>query len=78
MLKPDELDELTFEQIKEVHGEGLEELTFDEIKELYGEEAAINVGIATDPDTFELDEEWFKEARPAREVDPGLFQDSSG
>lgn len=53
----------------------MKELTFEEIKKLYGEETAINAGIAADPDTFELDEEWFKEARPAREVDPGLFED---
>ncbi len=56
----------------------MKELTFEEIKKLYGEEAAINAGIAADPDTFELDEEWFKEARPAREVHPELFEDSSG
>ena len=53
----------------------MKDLTFEEIKKLYGEEAAINAGIAADPDTFELDEEWFKEARPAREVDPRLFED---
>ena len=39
-------------------------MTFDEIAAKYGEEAAINAGIAADPDTFELDEEWFKRARP--------------
>ena len=52
-------------------------MRFEEIKKLYGEEAAINAGIAADPDAFELDEEWFKEARPAREVHPELFEDSS-
>ena len=36
------------------------------------EEAAINAGIAADPDTFELDAEWFAKARPAVEVDPIL------
>jgi uncharacterized protein (DUF4415 family) len=32
------------------------------------EEAMINAGIAADPDTFELTEEDFARARPAREV----------
>ena len=36
------------------------------------ENAAINAGIATDPDTFELDAEWFRRARPVSEVDPDL------
>ena len=30
------------------------------------EDAAINAGITADPDTFELDAEWFARARPAR------------
>jgi uncharacterized protein (DUF4415 family) len=34
------------------------------------EEAAIQAGIAADPDTAELDDEWFAGARPAREVLP--------
>ncbi len=34
------------------------------------EEAQINAGIAADPDTYELSEEWFKTARPAKEVLP--------
>ncbi len=34
------------------------------------EDAAINAGIAADPDAFELDAEWFKRARPAAEVLP--------
>ena len=55
----------------------LAEMTFEEIKKLYGEQAAIDAGIAADPDTFELDDEWFERARPASEVDPGLFEDSS-
>ncbi len=45
-------------------------LTFDEIEAKYGEEAAINAGIAADPDAFEADAEWFAKARPAIEVDP--------
>ena len=39
------------------------------------EDAAINAGIASDPDTSELDEEWFKRARPAGEVDPALVEE---
>ncbi len=31
------------------------------------EDAAINKGIAEDPDTFELDDEWFARARPVWE-----------
>ena len=38
------------------------------------EDAGIRAGIASDPDTFELDEEWFKQARPAIEVDPELVE----
>ena len=34
------------------------------------EDARINAGIAADPDTTELDDEWFARARPAREVLP--------
>lgn len=34
------------------------------------EDAAINAGIAADPDNPELDDDWFKRARPAREVLP--------
>ena len=38
------------------------------------EEAAIDQGIADDPDTFELDEQWFKRARPATEAEPDLVE----
>ena len=34
------------------------------------EDAAINAGIAADPDSRELDAEWFSKARPASEVLP--------
>ena len=34
------------------------------------EEAAINAGIAADPDSRELDDKWFSEAMPASEVLP--------
>lgn len=47
-------------------------MTFDEIAERHGEESAINAGITADPDTFELDDEWFKRSRPAVEIDPEL------
>lgn len=34
------------------------------------EDAAIDAAIAADPDSRELDDEWFAQARPAREVMP--------
>ncbi len=37
------------------------------------EDAKINAGIAQDPDNPELDADWFKRARPAREVEPPEF-----
>ena len=49
-------------------------LTFAEIEAKYGEEAAINAGIAADPDAFEADAEWFAKARPAIEVHPELVK----
>lgn len=42
-------------------------LTFDEIAEEYGLEAAIQAGIAADPDTWELTEEDFAQMRPVSE-----------
>ena len=36
------------------------------------EDAAIDAGIAADPDTQELDDAWFERARPASVVDPVL------
>ena len=50
------------------------QMTFEEIKAEYGEEVAINVGIARDPDAPELDEEWFRRARPAAEVVPHIVE----
>ena len=38
------------------------------------ENAAVKAGIADDPDTFELDDEWFARAKPAAEVVPHLVQ----
>jgi uncharacterized protein (DUF4415 family) len=37
------------------------------------EAAQINAGIAADPDNPELEADWFKRARPAREVMPPEF-----
>ena len=39
------------------------------------EDAAVRAGIAADPDAFELDDEWFANARPATEVHPELAED---
>lgn len=52
----------------------ISKMTFAEVKALHGEEAAIQAGIAADPDTFELDEEWFRNARPARDVHPEIVE----
>ena len=46
------------------------DLSFSEIETKYCEEVAINAGIARDPDTFELDADFFANARPAAEVHP--------
>ena len=70
MLEP---TELTQTQIDEL---AVSDLTFSEIAEKYGEDTAINVGIARDPDTFELDDAWFARARPAIEVHPHLVAQS--
>ena len=56
------------------HEPDLTGMTFHEIAAKYGEEAAIDAGIAADPDAFELTPEWFREARPAAEVMPDLVE----
>lgn len=38
------------------------------------EDAAVIAGIAADPDTFEVDDEWFSRAKPAAEVAPHLVK----
>ena len=48
--------------------------TFDEIAAKFSEEAAIQAGIAADPDTWELTDDDFKKMRPAIEVDPELVE----
>ena len=50
------------------------ETTFRKIAAKYGEEAAINAGIAVDPDARELTDEEFAQMRPAIEVDPELVR----
>ena len=49
-------------------------LTFVEIAALYDEETAINVGIATDPDTWVPTDEEMAQARPFAEVFPELAE----
>ena len=63
--------ELTQEQIDKI---AATDMTFSEVEEKYGEENAILVGIARDPDTVELDADWFARARPAIEIDPELVE----
>ena len=48
--------------------------SFEEVADDFGEDAAINAGIASDPETFELDDEWFEKARPASEVIPKIVE----
>ena len=38
------------------------------------EDAEINAQIASDPDDFELDEEWFKNAKPTKELFPETYR----
>ena len=52
----------------------MSKLTPDTIMPTPEEDAAINAGIAADPDTEELDDAWFARARPASVVDPGLLE----
>ena len=52
----------------------MSKLTPDTIMPTPEEDAAINAGIAADPDTEELDDAWFARARPASVVDPGLVE----
>ena len=47
---------------------------FQEIAAEQGKAAAIRAGIAADPDTMELDEEWFAKARPVSEAHPQIVE----
>ena len=38
------------------------------------EDAEINAQIAADPDDFELDEEWFRNAKPTKELFPETYR----
>ena len=49
-------------------------MTFERIAAEQGEEAAIRAGIDADPDTMELDEEWFAKARPVSEAHPQVVE----
>ena len=57
---------------KNANDNDVTKMTFEDIAAKYGEEAAINAGIVADPEAFELDEGWFKRARPAREMAPHI------
>ena len=50
------------------------ELKPDHISPTPEESEAIRAAIAEDPDTFELNEEWFREAKPLKEVLPHLWE----
>ena len=50
------------------------ELRPDDIPLTREENAVVRAEIVADPDTFEADEEWFKRARPAAEVEPKFVE----
>ena len=52
----------------------LTSLSFAEVAAKHGEEAAINAGIAADPDTHEITTEESRRMRPASEALPGFVQ----
>ena len=57
-----------------MHNEDLKEKTFIEIARKHGEEAAINAGIAADPDAVELDSETIRKAPAVSAVAPHLIE----
>ena len=46
----------------------------DHISPTPEEDAAIRAAIGEDPDTFELDAQWFREAKPLKDVLPDLYE----
>ena len=50
------------------------ELRPDDVPLTRKEDAAVRAGIAADPDTFEADDEWFRRAKPAAEVEPEFVE----
>ena len=46
----------------------------DHISPTPEESAAIRAAVAEDPDTFLADEEWFREAKPVKDVLPELWE----
>ena len=46
----------------------------DHISPTPEEDAAIRAAIGEDPDTFEADAQWFREAKPLKEVLPELWE----
>ena len=50
------------------------ELRPDDVPLTKEEDAAVKAGIAADPDTFEADDEWFKRAKPAIEMEPEFIE----
>ncbi len=72
MTRPDEIaGDITEEQWGDILAR---DLTFKEIEAKFGHEVAVYAGIVRDPDAFELDDEWFKSARPAIEVERGWVE----
>ena len=70
MLEPTELTQLQVDELAAGH------LTFEEIAVQYGEDAAINVGIARDPDTKEWTPAMLQKARPVIVDDPKLLAEN--
>ena len=63
-----------YEVVAKYGKEKLANLTFDEIRAKYGEDVAICAGIVADPDTLELDAEWFAKAKPVSETHPHIVE----
>lgn len=72
MSAADRLPAEDLEQYAEPIEKARQGWTFAEIADAYGEEAAINAGIAIDPDAAPVEVEGFKGHRPLAEVHPEL------